>query len=62
MQQAHNLIQQLDVTHGLGNRTAFQLLQVRVMLAGEQVDGETLNDAMTRIIRSVVLSEHTFTT
>jgi hypothetical protein len=60
LQQAQSLIQELDVVHGLGNRMAFQLLQVKVILAGEQVDGEKLGDILTRVIRTAVLSEHNF--
>lgn len=60
LQQAQSLIRELDVSHGLGNRMAFQLLQVQVILAGEQVDGEKLGDILTRVIRTAVLSEHNF--
>lgn len=62
LQQAQSLVRELDVSHGCRNQIAVHLLQLKVLLATGEVNEEELSSVMSRVIRSAVLSEHTFTT
>ena len=62
LRQAQSLIRELDISHGSRNQMAVHLLQLRVVLAAEESNEEELSSVMSRIIRSVVVNEHTFTT
>lgn len=62
LQRAQSLVDELEASHGLGNRIAVQLLRLQVVLAGEHIAEDKLNNVMARIIRSAVLSEQSFKT
>ena len=62
LQRAQSLIDELENSHGLGNRMIVQMLQLKVILAGHQISEERLNNVMACVVRSAPLSEHIFKT
>lgn len=60
LQQAQGIVDELKNIHGLDDRIAVQMLQLKVMLASEQIVEDKLNNVMACIVRSAVLSEQTF--
>ena len=60
LHRAQKLINELENSHGLGSRIAVQMLQLKVILASDQVSEERLSSVMGRMIRSAPLSEDVF--
>lgn len=60
--RAQDLVEHLQTAHGFGNRMVVHLMQLKLVLAHQPVDEKRLNSALSRLLRSAVLTEQTYKT
>ncbi len=58
--RAEQVVEELIIVHGLGNRMAVQLLHIKISLHKQPVNLEAVSDDLLRLIRAAVLTDRTF--
>ena len=58
--RGQRLVEKLDLVYGLGSRLTVQLMRLKILLVQRPVNEEVVGEVMSRVLRSAVLTDHTF--
>lgn len=60
LSRAGQIVEQLELEHGLGNRMAIQLLRLKLLLSQQPVNSQDVFERMVRLFKVPILTDQTF--